>query len=488
MLPPLGVLSIASYLEQNGFEVQVVDIHAEECSPEQFRNIVRRLKPRFVGITVLSTHFLPSNLIAKIVKETISDAKVIVGGVHAEAEPEQMLRNPSIDAVCRGDGEEVMLEYVRGIDNSQIRGLSYRNNQIVCHNPPQEQTSDLDQYPFPAYHLVDFDNYFPPVASYKDLPAMNVLMTRGCPGKCTFCNSAKTVLRGRSVIKMIELISMLRYTYGIRQIYFYDDTFTANPKLVKEFCNEMIKRAIDVRWICYVRGDMFKEPIAELMSRAGCHQVFIGIESGSETIMKDIGKPIKRERYKRVVDIAHKNDIEVRASFIIGHPDETEQTMEETLSFAKYLEVDFFQVNIMTPYPGTILYKQLKEQNLIIHERYERYGQNELVFNMKYLKPEQVTKFETRSFYRFFLRPKIMRHQLARLSNWNHVKDLIVATYIVLVGGYSSQKTNIVLEQWLDYDAEAEAIPSISLPEVPRLTYEVRQDPMFSVGVLPAQP
>ena len=160
MLPPLGVLSIASYLEKNDFEVQVVDIHAEECSPEQFRNIVRRLNPRFVGITVLSTHFLPANLIAKIVKETVSDAKVIVGGVHAEAEPEQMLRNPSIDAVCRGDGEEVMLEYVRGIENSQIRGLSYRNNQIVCHNSPQEQTSDLDQYPFPAYHLVNFDNYF----------------------------------------------------------------------------------------------------------------------------------------------------------------------------------------------------------------------------------------------------------------------------------------------------------------------------------------
>ena len=207
---------------------------------------------------------------------------------------------------------------------------------------------------------------------------------RGCPFKCTFCNSAKTILRGRSVAKMIELILMLRYTYGIRQIYFYDDTFTANPKLVKEFCNEMIKRAVDVRWICYVRGDMFKEPIAELMSKAGCHQVFIGIESGSETIMNSIGKPIKRERYKRVVDIAHKNKIEVRASFIIGHPDETEETMEQTLSFAKYLGVDFFQVNILTPYPGTILYKQLKEQGSIIHERYERYGQNELVFNMKY--------------------------------------------------------------------------------------------------------
>jgi len=479
MLPPLGILSIASYLEIHGFEVQVVDIHAEECTPREFRDIVLALKPRFVGITVLSTHFLPANLVAQIVKQNVIDAKVIVGGVHAEAEPEQMLRNPSIDAVCRGDGEEVMLEYVRNTPNSEILGLSYRENDEVVHNGPRLQVNDLDKYPFPAYHLINFDHYFPPVASYKDLPAMNVLMTRGCPGKCSFCNSAKTTLRGRSVEKMIELISMLRYTYGIRQIYFYDDTFTANPKIVRKFCNLMIEKNIDVRWICYVRGDMFKEPIAELMSAAGCHQVLIGIESADESIMKGIGKSIKHSRYKAVVDTAHKFNIEVRGSFIIGHRYETKETMEETLKFAKNLDLDFYQVNILTPYPGTILYRELKEKNLILHEKFERYGQNEVVVQLEHVTPAEVSKFESRSIFRFFLRPRVMARQLMRLSNWHHLKDLVVASYIICFEGFSKHKDNATLEKWLEYDETSSSLNTIPIPKLPRLTFQVRQETIY---------
>jgi len=479
MLPPLGILSIASYLEEHDFEVQIVDIHAEECTPKEFGDIVSNLRPRFVGITVLSTHFLPANLIAEIAKRNIPDTKVIVGGVHAEAEPEQMLRNPSIDAVCRGDGEEVMLEYVRNTPNQEILGLSYRANSVVMHNGPRPQSDDLDKYPFPAYHLINFNHYFPPVASYKDLPAMNVLMTRGCPGKCSFCNSAKTTLRGRSVEKMVELIFMLRYTYGIRQIYFYDDTFTANPRVVKRFCDQVIDKKIDVRWICYVRGDMFKEPLAKLMSVAGCHQVLIGIESADASIMKGIGKSIKHSRYKNVVDIAHKYNIEVRGSFIIGHRNETMETMEGTLNFAKYLDLDFYQVNILTPYPGTILYRELKEKNLILHEKFERYGQNEVTIKLEHLTSEQVSRFENVSIYRFFLRPKIIARQLLRLSNWHHIKDLIVATYIMLFEGLSKHKDNSTLEQWLEYDEELNSIKMISVPKLPRLTYQVRQESIY---------
>jgi len=483
MLPPLGILSLASYLEESGFEVHILDLHAEEISPEEFRQILRDLNPRFLGITVLSAHLVPANYIAHIAHEEIDDIKVIVGGVHAESEPEQMLKNPSIDAVCRGDGEEVLLEFVNGIPWSDILGLSFRSperNDMIIHNSPRGVEDNLDKYPYPAYHLINFDNYFPPVASYRDLPAMNVLMTRGCPGKCTFCNSANTILRGRSVDKMVDMIKKLRYDYGIRQIYFYDDTFTSNPAIVKEFCLKMIEEEVDVKWICYARGDMFRETIAELMSKAGCHQILIGIESGSEKLMKDIGKSIKKKLYLKVVEIAHRHNIEVRGSVIVGHLDETIETMEETLKFGIDLDLDFFQINIMTPYPGTQLYREAKAKGLIIHDEYERYGQNEVILRLNNIDPKEVLKFEKSSFYKFFFRPKVIYRQLLRLANWNHVKDLFKVFYVFVIEGYTTHKSGGKhLENWLDYEMEEFEINEITLPTLPRLTWESRQDPVF---------
>jgi len=155
MLPPLGILSIASFLEKFGYEVHIVDLHAEEICPEEFRAIVRSLNPRFIGITVLSAHVTPAHHIAKICKEEVPEGKVFVGGVHAEAAPEEMLQNPFIDAVCRGDGEEVMLELVRGDSYGSIAGLSYRRNNEVVHNLVRELNTNLDSYPFPGQDTDD---------------------------------------------------------------------------------------------------------------------------------------------------------------------------------------------------------------------------------------------------------------------------------------------------------------------------------------------
>jgi len=476
MLPPLGILSIASFLEAQNYEVHIVDLHAEELSPEQFRQIVQKLQPRFVGITVLSTHFTPAHFVAKICKDEIPDVKVYVGGVHAEAEPEQMLRSPWIDAVVRGDGEAPMLELVQQKPYEEILGLSYRNAAGIRHNPLRQLEKDLDKFPLPAYHLIDFDNYFPPVGSYKDLPALNVLMTRGCPGQCTFCNSANTVLRYRSVDKMIELISMLRYRYGIRQIYFYDDTFTANARTVEEFCHKMIAQKVDVRWICYVRADMFRESLAELMAKAGCHQVLIGVESGSDTIMKEIGKPIQKEKHYKMVKIAHKYGIEVRGSFIIGHLNETPTTLQETLDFAVKMDLDLFQCSVLTPYPGTQIFRQMKAANMLVHESYSLYGQNELVFKHPNLTYEEIQKFEKRIFFRFYMRPRIIVRQLFRLTRWNHVKDVVKTFYVLFIQGVSKDTgRNKLLNSWLEFDLGFLERSTIQPPKVPRLTYEVRQ-------------
>jgi radical SAM superfamily enzyme YgiQ (UPF0313 family) len=473
-LPPLGILSIASYLETHGHKVSILDLHASPKSPAEFRNYVRHLKPDFVGITVLSSHFIPAHHIARICKQEVPTCKVITGGVHAESCPEQMLRNPAIDAVCTGDGEEVMAEFVSGKPFSGIAGLSYLDSsKKLIQNKVRTQLKELDQYPFPAYHLIDFKKYFPSFGSYHNYPAINAIMTRGCPGKCTFCNSAKTVMRGRSPEKMVDLIQHLREQHGIRQISFYDDTFTANPKSVREFCNEMIRRKMDVSFICYARGDMFNEELAALLKRAGCHQVFLGIESASLQLTEEIGKPIKREQYKKVVDTAHKFGIEVRGGFIIGHLEETKNTLEETLQFAKNLDLDFFLPSILTPYPGTELFKKAKSENLLIHEDYSKYGQGEVILKMKHLTGEELLKFYRESFYRFYMRPKWILKQIKRTRSVYHILDLLGAFKVLVLQRFKTARSRHLTE-WLNFDLELATDPAVQLPGMPRLTWEVR--------------
>ncbi len=221
-LPPLGLLSIASYLESLDYSVRIHDVHGEKLDDVILAERLRAERPRFIGISVLTNMSIPAHAIAKLAREVVPDAVIVMGGVHAEALPERTLRNSAVDYVVRGDGEETMREIVEGRSPRDIQGLSFREEGKVRNNPARRIEMNLDRYPFPAYHLVDFKNYFPAVGSYRNLPAINMLMTRGCPGKCAFCNSARTVLRTRDADAAVAQIKHLNQKYGIRQIQFWD--------------------------------------------------------------------------------------------------------------------------------------------------------------------------------------------------------------------------------------------------------------------------
>jgi anaerobic magnesium-protoporphyrin IX monomethyl ester cyclase len=474
-LPPLGILSIASYLESLNFNVVVYDIHGEGIDDVEIRHRLRRDRPRFVGISVLTSMAIPSQKIAKICKEEVPGCTVVVGGAHAEAMPERMLRNSAIDAVVRGDGEEPMRQIVEGCAYSEINGLSFRKGKAIHHNKPSEVNMDLDKYPFPAYHLVDFKNYFPGTGTYRSLPAINMLSTRGCPGACVFCNSAFTTLRTRDPIKVAEQIRYLREKHGIRQVQFYDDTFTVMKKFVIEFCEKMIEMDLGVDWSAYIRGDCFSDELASRMKQAGCHQVLLGVETGNAQIAERMGKPIARERYFEAVKIAHRNGLEVRGSFIIGHMGETWETMEDTLNFAMELDCDLFQLSINTPYPGTALYNMVVQQGTLIHKNWYNYGQGQVLIDQPQLSTEEIFRFERLAFRRFYLRPKSIFRLMERLISIRHVRDYLLAAYILLLGksGKDWKEWNCWMnlneDDFLDLKLENQ-------DEILRLTHELRQE------------
>ncbi|MDA0653925.1 MAG: radical SAM protein [Proteobacteria bacterium] len=473
-LPPLGILSVAAHAESKGYSVHVIDVHGERADEETVRQRIREHRPRFIGISVLTNMCVPAHRLARISKEESPDCVVVAGGVHAEAMPDRMLRNSAIDCVVRGDGEEPMIAIMEGLDFKSIDGISYREGQFVVHNKARQLLMDLDRFPFPAYHLVDFANYFPPVGSYRDLPAINMLMTRGCPGKCTFCNSARTTLRARNAHQVVAQIKHLREVYGIRQIMFYDDTFTVLKKTCLEFCAALAAEKLDVSWVAYVRGDCFSDDLAAAMRKAGCHQVLMGIETGSEQIALRIGKPIARERYMEAVAIAHRNGLEVRGSFIIGNMGETWQTMMETLNFAIELDVDLFQLSVSTPYPGTALYKEAREAGTLKECSWYEFGQGKVLVEQPQITDEEIYRFERYAFRKFYLRPIVAVRMLRRLTRWRHVRDYFVTAMILLLGRHKKNDSRN-WESWKGLREEDYLDLPITEPESVPLTYQLRQ-------------
>ena len=355
-----------------------------------------------------------------------------------------MLSNSAIDYVVRGDGEEPIVDLLNKVPDRQIMGIFRRSscNSFVLSNGSRPIKMNLDEYPMPAYHLVDMDKYCPSATSYKNLPASNVIMTRGCPGKCTFCNSARTVLRSHSPRRIFDQIKHLREVYGVKQIQFFDDTFTVNKAGVFELCDLLIADKTDVTFTCYARGDCWSEEMAAKLKSAGCHQVMVGIETGSERIAKVIAKPINKDKYARLVKIAHKHGIEVRAGFIIGSLTETWESMEESLKFAIDLDVDFFQLSVSTPYPGTQLYRDAQSENRIKHKEFKRYGQGEAIVVLDDLSEQDIYRFEKYAIRKFYRRPRQLIRQLKRLTNLSQAKDLLNAFHLLIANASINDEPN----------------------------------------------
>lgn len=241
----------------------------------------------------------------------------------------------------------------------------------------------------------------------------------------------------------------------------------------------MERENLGVTWSAYIRGDCFSAELAAAMKRAGCHQVLVGIEAGNDHIAARLGKPIDRAKYKKAVAIAHQYGLEVRASFIIGNMDETWQSMEDTLNFAIELDVDLFQLNISTPYPGTALFKEAEERGWLVHTNWYRYGQGEVLVQQPQISAEEIYRFERYAFRRFYLRPRVMLRMAKRIANLRHLRDYGYAALILLLGKHR-KSGGAIWAAWQNLREEDFFDVDVAEPEIARLTYELRQGAEFA--------
>jgi len=433
-MPPLGLAWLAAVLEQEGHRVKMLDAPPENLGIADIVRWVRFHAPfDLVGITATTPLMANATEIARGIKAETPGTRVVMGGVHPTVLPEEVLAEPAVDVVVRGEGERTIVELAGERSLEDVAGISFRNDGVIVHTEERRLIADLDSLPLPAYHLLPMRKYRPAAGAAKRLPATSVLATRGCPGQCTFCfRIFGRRLRVRSGRKVAEEVAFLQERYGIREVCFYDDTFPAVKREVKAFCTGMSDLGVDLTWSCFSRIDTFDEETFRMMKDSGCHQVMFGIETCSREILDNIGKRCDPDGVEYVVRATQRIGIEVRAAFMLGNPGETVETMEENIRFAVRLKPDLALFNIATPYPGTEMFAWADRNGFLKTKDWQDYNLSTPVMELPTVRSEKVLEYYRSAHRRFYFKPAYILGRLKRLGSREELLSAMKAVRMLL--------------------------------------------------------
>jgi len=430
--PPLGLADIAAYIRYKDYSVQIIDCSIESPSVQAFEEFFKKKyvgiydSIRFIGFTATTVEIKKAYKVAKICKKFYPNAVIVFGGVHSTFLPEEVINKNYIDIVVIGEGEITFEELLKDLPLSEIDGIVYKKysngKYEIIYNKPRERINNLDAMPMPAYDLLPIKKYRPAKGSYKQLPAMSMMTSRGCPGKCTFC--AKTLgkkLVYKSAKIILKEIKFLLNEYGIKQIQFYDDTFTTFRENVIKLCKGIINSKINISWTCFARVDYINYELLKYMKRAGCHQIMYGIETIDSQVLKNISK---KTNIKQVIDAVKwtKNiGIECRLAFMVGNPGDTKESIERNIYFVNKLNPDYLIVNITTPFPGSEMFYWAKKSNLILTYNWDDYDLSRPVMRLENMEPNEIEELYNLMFRRFYFRPQYI---ISRILKVRSIKDL----------------------------------------------------------------
>jgi radical SAM superfamily enzyme YgiQ (UPF0313 family) len=334
----------------------------------EVRSVLTERRPGVVGISSKSQNFASACRVARIAKEVDPAVIVVVGGPHASMVGADVLKCPDIDVAVQGEGERTVVELLRAIeaggDLGGVAGIACRGPAGVVQTPPRPFIDDLDALPVPHAHapevLVGHRQY--PVTAFK-----YVFATRGCPYQCTFCGSHRIWsrrVRFRSPENVAAEIQGLQ-KMGLRLVHFDDDTFGIDRGYIARLCDAIASRCPGVRWSCELHVKLVDAPTLSRMKAAGCYSVQLGIESGNDEVLRGIRKNCTIQEALAAASLIKSAGLELTAFFMVGFPQETEQTLRDTLSAMEQVRADTVVFSIFTPYPGTEAFEQCRSSGLI---------------------------------------------------------------------------------------------------------------------------
>ncbi len=406
--PPLGLLYVAGSLEEAGHTVHIIDAEPEMLHPDEIFKRTMALNPDFVGFTATTPEIHGVEMLCHMIKKANPAIVTIVGGSHISAIPRETLQDcPEIDYAVVGEGELSAVHIVNNLPNERI----IRSKDIHC----------TDDVPLPARHLLNYEWYKYPWPG-KGLVQMDVLESiRGCPFMCTFCSVRGVKPRSRDVVKVVDEIEASYHKNGTKLFMFFDDTLTVNKQHVFNLCDELIKRGLNKKIVFYAntRANTTTPEMLDKLIEAGVTEMSMGVETGSDVMMKAIRKGCTTQQYKQVYEWMYDKGLQTRASFIVGLPYETHETVRDSINFAKTIDLMRCAVNILTPYPGTQTYKQAMAHDgvhLVCSDwkDFKRWGKS--VIRTDDLTPEDLEWYQKRFLAEFYTQPKVL---------WYHFKQIL---------------------------------------------------------------
>jgi len=407
-------------LEKSGVEVRILDMDADRINVNTMLSSIKEFGPNIVGITAATPVINASFGLSDIIKEHF-DMPIALGGIHVTMNPEECIKRPSVDFAVKGEGEDTVKELVLEMAGAspnfdRVKGLYYKKDGNLFFTGERELIADLDRIPFPARNLLNnLSNYRPPDAEH--LPVASIMTTRGCPGRCTYCctkNIFKDRYRMRSIENVIAEIDDAIGRFKVKEIHIADDAFNVNKNRTLKLCSAIEKKeyGINFEFLNGLRADIIDQDVMDAFKSIGVKNVGFGVESADEEILKNVKKNIMPERVEKSVRLAKKNGFKTWAFFMIGLPGETESTIKKTIEFAKRLDPDFAKFLIFKPFPGSLIYDDLKKNGLIDDFNFDNYGvYTPPVHHLHNLTKADMLCWQKKAFREFYFKPqKIWKH------------------------------------------------------------------------------
>lgn len=435
--PSLGLGYLATAIKER-HEVEILDSIKEKVKPNDFESYVKEVKPDVVGIQCYT--FDLNNIRPLLESSKRIGARTVLGGPHPSSMPLETIEffGEAVDYVFRGEAEvgfAKLVDKLGGLSNydeREIEGLVWRDGEQVRMNDICF-VEDLDSLGWVAWDLIKPETY--PEAQhgafFKKFPIAPITLTRGCPFSCTFCGgnliSGKRI-RKRSVENAVGEIKMLHDKYGIKEFHVIDDNFTFDREFAKKFLRELETQNLDISWAVPngIRMETLDDEILELMKRTGLYLISLGIESGSDRILRLMKKGTNTNSIRGYVELIRKHHIDIAGFFILGFPGETVEEIRKTIRFS--LELDLLRANFFTylPFPGTESYKELELQGHLNDVDFKRFYFMNASFTPEGIDRKTLKALQREAFLKFFLRPKIFFRNARQIQSYNHFRFLVL--------------------------------------------------------------
>ncbi len=475
--PPIGIMSLSAVLKRAGHECVMFDQANPETPNEVIIEAIRKQQPDLVGLSFLSTTSYPyAKVLARQIRAAVPHVRLAFGGVFATLNAQLVaLQCPEVDFVCRGDGEQLILDLVERLeDPSDIAGLTWTRDGKLMHNPNRALDRDLDQWPFPDREslALDFVESMPlDVPAVLSMDRFTTMQTsRGCPWPCVFCdipifNEGKWRSRSpQHVVSEFEYLQQL----GYGSVYFVDDHFLLQPKRIDAICKGINDSGVTIEWGCEGRVDSTAQHLFPAMAKAHCRTLMFGIESGSQQVLDRLKKEQTLEEVETAVTNAKQAGIElVHGFFVVGSPDETVEDLRATFDFASRLRLDTFGFNRLCVYRGTPLWHEYVQRGLV----------NDATDWYKYFKcseidptclPGEVINAERTAGFRRLFRYKLRHYPLQtlrvlrRFMRHMKVRDVVYLIVKPFLGTSRGPTTTEVLSRAVEHAAVKDAAADLT--------------------------